>query len=50
VPFIKEDRIFAEDINALHQLIISGQFLSIATEAAEKHNINISDDDEFGIY
>jgi histidine ammonia-lyase len=50
VPFIKEDRIFAEDINALHQLIISGQFLSVATEAAEKHNINISDDDEFGIY
>jgi histidine ammonia-lyase len=50
VPFIKEDRIFAEDIYALHQLITSGQFLSVATEAAEKHNINISDDDEFGIY
>jgi len=50
VPFIKEDRIFAEDINALHQLIISGRFQSVATEAAEKHNINISDDDEFGIY
>ncbi|MDB5129862.1 histidine ammonia-lyase [Mucilaginibacter sp.] len=50
VPFIKEDRVFAEDINALHQLIISGQFLSTATETAEKHNINISDDDEFGIY
>ncbi|MCQ6958470.1 histidine ammonia-lyase [Mucilaginibacter aquariorum] len=50
VPFIKEDRIFAEDINALHQLIISGRFLSVATGAAEKHNINISDDDEFGIY
>jgi histidine ammonia-lyase len=50
VPFIKEDRIFAEDINALHQLITSGQFLSVATEAAEKYKINISDDDEFGIY
>jgi histidine ammonia-lyase len=50
VPFIKEDRIFADDINALHQLIISGQFQSAATEAAQKHNINLTDDDEFGIY
>lgn len=50
VPFIKEDRIFADDINALHQLIISGQFQSVATETAQKHNINITDDDEFGIY
>jgi len=50
VPFIKEDRIFADDINALHQLIISGQFQSIANETAQKHNININDDDEFGIY
>jgi len=50
VPFIKEDRIFADDINALHQLIISGQFQSAAAETAQKHNINITDDDEFGIY
>jgi histidine ammonia-lyase len=50
VPFIKEDRIFADDINALHQLIISGNFQSIANETAQKHNININDDDEFGIY
>ncbi|MES2267619.1 MAG: histidine ammonia-lyase [Bacteroidota bacterium] len=50
VPFIKEDRIFADDINALHQLIISGQFQSVADGAAQKHNININDDDEFGIY
>ncbi|RYU90331.1 histidine ammonia-lyase [Mucilaginibacter terrigena] len=50
VPFIKEDRIFADDINALHQLIIGGKFQSTATEAAQKHNINITDDDEFGIY
>jgi histidine ammonia-lyase len=50
VPFIKEDRVFAEDINALHQLIVSGKFLSVATEAAQKHNINLNDDDEFGIY
>jgi len=50
VPFIKEDRIFAEDINALHQLIISGKFQSVAMEAAQKHHINLNDDDEFGIY
>lgn len=50
VPFIKEDRIFADDINALHQLIISGQLRSVADEAAQKHNININGDDEFGIY
>lgn len=50
VPFIKEDRIFADDINTLHQLIISGQFQSTALETAQKHNININDDDEFGIY
>jgi histidine ammonia-lyase len=50
VPFIKEDRVFAEDINALHQLIVSGKFQSVATEAAQKHNINLNDDDEFGIY
>jgi histidine ammonia-lyase len=50
VPFIKEDRVFAEDINALHQLIVSGKFQSVVTEAAQKHNINLNDDDEFGIY
>jgi histidine ammonia-lyase len=50
VPFIKEDRVFAEDINALHQLIVSGKFQSVATEAAQKNNINLDDDDEFGIY
>ncbi|MGY4535660.1 histidine ammonia-lyase [Mucilaginibacter sp. UYNi724] len=50
VPFIKEDRIFADDINALHQLIISGQLRSVADETAQKHNININGDDEFGIY
>jgi histidine ammonia-lyase len=35
VPFIKEDRIFADDINALHQLIISGQFQLVAAEIAK---------------
>nr|WP_294943048.1 histidine ammonia-lyase [uncultured Mucilaginibacter sp.] len=50
VPFINEDRIFAEDINALHQIITSGEFQQVADAAAKKHNINLSNDDEFGIY
>jgi histidine ammonia-lyase len=50
VPFINEDRVFAEDINALHQLITSGEFQQVADAAAKKHNINLNNDDEFGIY
>jgi histidine ammonia-lyase len=50
VPFINEDRIFAEDINALQQIIISGELLQMADNAAKKHSINLNNDDEFGIY
>lgn len=50
VPFIDEDRIFAQDINALHQLIINGDFQQVADDAAKQHNINLNNDDEFGIY
>jgi histidine ammonia-lyase len=49
VPFIQEDRIFAEDINQLHQLVTSGELLAIANTSALKHQINLNDD-EFGIY
>jgi histidine ammonia-lyase len=49
VTFIDEDRIFADDINQLHQLIVSGTFLATAESEAAKHNINLHDD-EFGIY
>jgi histidine ammonia-lyase len=49
VTFIQEDRIFAEDINQLHQLITSGELLATANTTALKHQINLSDD-EFGIY
>lgn len=47
---IKEDRIFATDINALHKLITSGQFLSLANQTGQNHKLNLNDDDEFGIY
>ena len=49
VPFIKEDRIFADDINALHQLITKGAFLETADKAAMDNHIKLGDD-EFGIY
>jgi histidine ammonia-lyase len=49
VPFITDDRIFADDINSLHQIITNGNLLAIAGDAAISHNINLSDD-EFGIY
>jgi histidine ammonia-lyase len=49
VPFIKEDRIFADDINALHQLITSGAFLETAGKAALDNHIQL-ENDEFGIY
>jgi len=49
VPFIDDDRIFADDINNLHQLITNGTFLAAADEHAFKNNINLNDDD-FGIY
>ena len=49
VPFIDHDRIFADDINQLHQLITNGTFLAVADGEAAKHTINLHDD-EFGIY
>ena len=49
VPFINEDRIFADDINQLHQLIKNGSLLETANNEAIKHQIDLNDD-EFGIY
>ncbi|MDN3551434.1 histidine ammonia-lyase [Mucilaginibacter aquaedulcis] len=49
VPHIQDDRVFADDINSLHQLITDGSLLAIANEAALKNHINLSHD-EFGIY
>jgi len=50
VPFINEDRIFATDINQIHQLITNGSLLATANEAALNNNINLNHNDEFGIY
>jgi len=50
VPFIQEDRIFAIDINNIHQLITSGEILAYANNVAEENGIKLNDNDEFGIY
>ena len=49
VPHIDDDRIFADDINALHQIITNGLFLTTANQTAITNNIDLNDD-EFGIY
>jgi len=49
VPFIDHDRIFANDINALHQLITDGTLLTTINHTTLANNIDL-DDDEFGIY
>jgi histidine ammonia-lyase len=49
VPHIQDDRVFADDINNLHQLITNGSLLAIANGTAIHHQINLSHD-EFGIY
>ncbi|WP_443936426.1 histidine ammonia-lyase [Pedobacter sp. MW01-1-1] len=49
VPYIEDDRIFADDMKQLHQLIINGTFLTVANETAATHHINLNHDD-FRIY
>jgi histidine ammonia-lyase len=49
VPFIDHDRIFANDINALHHIITTGALLATADSVALNLDINLNDD-EFGIY
>lgn len=49
VDFVRDDRVFADDIQQLHRLIAEGTFLSVANQAASVHNTDLYDD-EFGIY
>ena len=50
VPVISEDRVFANDINQLHQLITSGALLTAAENTAVQHHINLNNDEEFSIF
>ncbi|HVW98320.1 MAG TPA: histidine ammonia-lyase [Mucilaginibacter sp.] len=49
VQHIDDDRIFANDINALHKLITGGGLLNTIDQTAAANQIDIYDD-EFGIY
>jgi len=50
VPVISEDRVFADDINQLHELITSGKLLATAKSAAAANHINLNNDETFSIY
>ena len=50
VPVITEDRIFADDINQLHQLITGGILLDTAEDCAAQHHINLHKYEPFSIY
>lgn len=50
VPFINDDRIFADDIKQLHKIIRDGSLLKIVNTIAEKNEIKLDNDDEFRIY
>lgn len=50
VPIISEDRVFADDINHLHQLITSGELLRTVENTANLNHINLNNDEEFSIY
>jgi histidine ammonia-lyase len=50
VSFIKEDRLFADDIKQLHLIITNGSLLATADSIATKNDIKLDNDDEFGIY
>jgi histidine ammonia-lyase len=50
VSFIKDDRLFADDIKQLHSIVINGSLLAIAHGVATKNDIKLDNDDEFGIY
>ena len=50
VPFINDDRIFADDIKQLHKIISDGSLLKIVNTIAEKNDIKLDNDDEFRIY
>jgi histidine ammonia-lyase len=50
VPFIDHDRVFADDINQIHKLLMNGDFLNKALEIANQHQLNLFKDDDFGIY
>jgi len=50
VPVTTTDRIFANDINQLHQLITNGSLLALADDIAARNGLNLNNDENFRIY
>jgi histidine ammonia-lyase len=50
VSFATEDRLFADDINRLHQLIASGKLLAFANNFAQQSGLKLNQDEKFSIY
>lgn len=52
VPFADKDRIFAYDIEALHQIITDQSLVRVANEAAAQHQLPLNGiyHDQFGLY
>jgi len=52
VSFAQKDRIFANDIQALHEIITNQSFVEVANEAAAHHQLSLNGiyHDQFGLY
>lgn len=50
VPVTTTDRIFATDINQLHQLITNGSLLTLANKTAADNGLNLHNDESFRLY
>ncbi|MET7001007.1 histidine ammonia-lyase [Chitinophaga defluvii] len=52
VSFAQKDRIFANDIQALHEIITNQSFVEVANEAAAHHHLSLNGiyHDQFGLY
>lgn len=50
VSFATTDRIFANDINVIHQMITDGSLLAHANQIATSNGINLQHNETFGIY
>lgn len=50
VSFATEDRLFADDINQLYQLVASGNLLAFANNFAQQSGLKLNQDEKFSIY
>ncbi len=50
IPFIVSDRVFSEDINAIHQLLSSGKLLSVVEQTISEKSLKYAANDLFRIH